>query len=130
MSPSKNLPLLLVVDDEPIIIETFKTIFKKDFQVVGASGAEQAFERIAQFPVGLVFLDVNIAGCGGLEILRRVKEQDSRMPVIMVSGVDNALIAKEAERLGAYAYLPKPFDLEEVTLLAHQAIKKKSDVKE
>jgi DNA-binding response OmpR family regulator len=123
MINGENFSAVLVVDDEPIIQETFKAIFDGHFKVLTASNADETFERIDKNSVDLVFLDINIPGANGIEILRRLKEYDEDLPVIVVTGVESEILAKELKTLGVCDYISKPFDVPELVALAYKTIK-------
>lgn len=122
MNNKKELCVVLVVDDEPIIQETFKAVFNGHFKVLTAGNADEALERVAKNPVDLVFLDIHISGRDGKEILRLLKEYDKNLPVIVVTGNESEILAKELETLGACGYISKPFDVLELIALAYKTI--------
>jgi two-component system NtrC family response regulator len=123
MINTENFSTVLVVDDEPVIQETFKAIFNGHFKVLTAGNADEAFERIDKNSVDLVFLDINIPGANGIEILRRLKEYAEDLPVIVVTGVESEILAKELKTLGVCDYISKPFDVPELVALAYKTIK-------
>jgi len=84
----------------------------------GPSGLRAAGEREHD----LVILDMSLPKMSGLEVLRQLKEQRQDLPVIMITAYGSAQTAVEALRLGAYDYITKPFDLDEVQVLARRAL--------
>ncbi|MFH1594120.1 MAG: sigma-54 dependent transcriptional regulator [Candidatus Omnitrophota bacterium] len=130
MSSEKNLPVILVVDDEPIVLETFSAILDGEFKVLRAQGGKEALEKVAKEAIDLVFLDIKMPDIDGLQVLRRIKEYDNNLSVIMATAADDAKTAVEAMRLGAYHYITKPFDVNEVTILARKAIERGKLLKE
>jgi DNA-binding NtrC family response regulator len=130
MKNQKNLPVILAVDDEPVILETFKAIFGGEFKVLTADSGKKALETINNEPVELVFLDIRMPDMDGMEILRGIKKYDENLPVIMATAIDKAKTAVEAIRLGASGYITKPFDIDEVMAAAERAIERKKLIKE
>jgi len=128
MNNTKKMPVVLVVDDEPVILETFKAILKELFKVLTASNGKQALEIITQAQVDLVLLDINIPGMNGIEILHKIKEYERNLPVILVTATANADMIVEAKRLGIDDYLTKPFDVDKVIALVHKTIKKERNI--
>ena len=118
----------MVVDDEPVILETFKTIFDGHFEVLTAANGREALKITAQAQVSLVLLDINIPDMNGIEILHKIKEQDRNLPVVLVTATANAEMMAEAKRLGIDDYIAKPFDVDRVIALVHKTIKKKRDL--
>jgi len=122
MNSPKNLPVVLVVDDEPAVLETFETILEGKFEVLTARSGKEALDKIAKESVNLVFLDILMADMDGMQVLRKLKEYDENLPVIMATATDSARKAVEAILLGACNYITKPFDVDEVIAVAQKAI--------
>jgi DNA-binding response OmpR family regulator len=103
---------ILVVDDDPAICSLIRDfLVKKDYNVVTASSGEEALEKLTKEKPVLILLDVNLPGMDGIVTLKRIREIDSNVGTIMITGVKNQETFKEAQRLGAYEYIVKPFDL-------------------
>jgi|SRR2546422_5118172 len=102
---------ILLVDDEPEIIDVLREYLADKHDVDSAADADQALVRIRAQRPDLVFLDINMPGINGVEALRLIKQIDDTIPVLMVTAnTDNALAA-EAIKRGAFSYIPKPFNL-------------------
>src|SRR5438067_6015477 len=86
-----------------------------------AGTAEQALELLASLQPDVVFADVRLPGMSGLDLLRRIRESDPGIPVIMLTAYGSIEGAVEAVKLGAFDYVKKPVDLEELKLLADRA---------
>lgn len=121
---NKNLPGVLVVDDEPGVLESFEAILDGRYRVLTADSGRQALSRIAQEAVDLVFLDIKMPDMDGMEVLRRIKEYDEGLSVIMATATDSARAAIEAMHLGACNYITKPFDVDAVIAVAQKAIER------
>jgi len=100
-----------VVDDEIEVCETLE-MFLSGFghEVKTAIDGKSALELVLSFMPHFVILDVMIPDMSGIEILKEVKEIDSSIRAIMISGMHDLRVAKEAIELGAIDYLPKPVD--------------------
>jgi DNA-binding NtrC family response regulator len=107
-------PSVLVVDDELSIRESFSLILGKDFNVLTAASGEAALKRIIDEKVDLVYLDVRMPGMNGLETLKRIKEIDRGIDVIMVTAVNDVVSATSAIKIGAKDYVVKPFDVHDI----------------
>ncbi len=107
------MPKILVVDDEVDVGELVQNFLESyGYQVVTANSAKRAFELVELEKPDLVFLDVVMPGMDGLQCLKEIRKLQPNAIVIMVSGLRDENVAKEAIRYGAYDYLTKPFDLQ------------------
>jgi len=122
MNKHKEPLVVLAIDDEPVVQETFKAVLNGHFKVLTAGNGQEALDKIARYSINLVFLDINIAGMNGIDLLRKIKEYDKNLPVIVVTGDENETLVKEAAKLGGCGYINKPFELSELIGLAHKAI--------
>jgi two-component system response regulator (stage 0 sporulation protein F) len=106
---------MLIVDDESDIREFARNFFKKrKIEVLVASGGRQALDLIAKENPDLILLDVRMEEMTGIEVLRELRPIKPSVKVIMVSGVEDDDIIKEANALGVIGYIHKPFILEEL----------------
>ncbi len=103
---------ILVVDDEPAIRSLLKKfLVKEGFDVVTASSGEEALDKLREEKPILVLLDIRLPGMDGIVTLKRIREMDEKVGVIMMTAVDEQDVFEEAKKLGAYEYVVKPFDL-------------------
>jgi len=130
MNNPKNLPVVLVVDDEPAVLETFESILEGRFEVLTARSGKEALDKIAKESINLVFLDIAMPDMNGMQVLRKIKEYDENLSVIMATVTDSARTAVEAMQSGACNYITKPFDVEEVITVAQKAIEQQRLLKE
>jgi DNA-binding NtrC family response regulator len=121
---------LLVVDDERGIRESLKWIFKDGYEVVLAKDGREALLAIDDKPPDLVLLDILLPDINGLEILKRVKEQNRSLPVVMITATKTVKNAVEAMKLGADDYVVKPFDLEELRIIVQKSLSTQELAKE
>jgi two-component system nitrogen regulation response regulator GlnG len=113
---------VLVVDDEPSILHFFRRAFSDlDVELVTASSAADGFEKAQKVQPDLIILDVDLAGESGLDLFRQIQQVDSRTPVIFITGHGTTATAIEAMQLGAYEYLLKPLELDQLLDLADRA---------
>ncbi|HET7298537.1 MAG TPA: response regulator, partial [Burkholderiales bacterium] len=117
---------ILVVDDEEIVLQSCRRALGDGERVVdtAASGAE-ALKRIEEGRYDLVLLDIMMPDIDGLQVLQRVKESHPDIEVIMVTGLSQIETAVRAMKLGAFDYLPKPFDPDELALVVDRAVERR-----
>jgi DNA-binding response OmpR family regulator len=105
---------ILICDDDKSV-SGFLGYFLKSAgysQIEIVSSGEEVLEKIAEKRYDLILLDIMLPGMNGIEILRRVKQIDSKITVVMITGFPEDEMALEAVKMGAYDYIVKPFDLE------------------
>lgn len=103
---------VLVVDDEPEAVELLvEFLSSKGYEVLTAASGEEALRRVKEDRPHLVLLDIRMPGMNGLEVLRRIREIDTEMGVIMVTAVNEEDVGRKALELGAFDYIVKPLDL-------------------
>lgn len=118
---------ILVVDDEDDFRELMlRRLKRKNYSVSGAATAHQALELLAGQVFDVALIDLKMPGMDGLELLRRMKGTLPEMEVIVLTGYGTTASAVEAMKLGAYDYLTKPVDLNELQVLLDKAAEKVS----
>ena len=106
------MPRVLVVDDEPVAVELLHAFLAdKGLEVLTASDGEEALRQVKEHRPHLILLDVRMPKLNGLEVLKRVREIDHEVGVIMVTAVNEEETGREALKLGAFDYITKPLDL-------------------
>ncbi|MGK2945219.1 MAG: sigma-54-dependent transcriptional regulator, partial [Desulfuromonadales bacterium] len=114
---------ILVVDDEHLIRWSLEQSLKKQgYEVATAASGEDALRLVQEDAPELMLLDIQLPGMNGLEVLERVKEIDSEILVIMVTTLGVLETAVKAMRLGAYDYINKPFNLDELSIIVRKAL--------
>jgi DNA-binding NtrC family response regulator len=122
---------VLVVDDEQIIIASCLRILSgDDYRVEGVSDGIEALRRIEENPVDIVILDIMMPRIDGVEVLRRIKEGHPDIDVIMITGLSEIETAVKSMKLGAFDYLPKPFDPDELKLVVQRALERRRLLRE
>ena len=115
---------ILVIEDEVAVNNNIRKILaKKGYQVDQAVTKDEALQKLEQTSYKLVLLDLKIPGVKGLELLRAVREKRPETMVIIITGYASIETAKETARLGAVAYLPKPFTPTEIRDVTESAVK-------
>jgi DNA-binding NtrC family response regulator len=113
---------ILVVDDERTLTRAIKLFLTEcGYETEVAGDAESALQVLDRLRPDVVFTDVRLPGMSGIELLRRVREYDPAIPVVVMTAYGSIEGAVEAIKLGAFNYLKKPVDLEELKLLADRA---------
>jgi len=114
---------ILVVDDEHLIRWSLEQSLKKQgYDVVTAGNGEDALKLVQEETPELMLLDIQLPGIDGLEVLAKVKEIDSEIIVVMVTALGVLETAVKAMRLGAYDYINKPFNLDELSIIVKKAL--------
>jgi two-component system nitrogen regulation response regulator NtrX len=114
---------VLVVDDEESIRQTLKMIFDYEgYECLLAQNGAAALKIVEKEAPDLVFLDIKMAQMDGLEVLKRLKEQDPALPVVIVSGHGTVKTAVEATKLGAFDFIEKPPESDRILLVARNAL--------
>ena len=117
-------PTILVVDDEQGARESLEVILEDDYQVLTAESGQEALETLKKTPVDVILLDVHMPEMDGLETLRKIKEQDEEIDVIMISALNLARKAVDSIKSGAYDYITKPFEPEDILSSVSRVISK------
>jgi two-component system, response regulator, stage 0 sporulation protein F len=104
---------ILVVDDEAPVREVLTEYFSTEgYAVESAGSGADALSAVRGGRVDLVLLDVRMPGLDGVQVLRKIRELGSGVPVIMVTANEDVALAKETLKLGAFDYVAKPFDFD------------------
>jgi DNA-binding NtrC family response regulator len=118
---------LLIVDDESDFLGTLlKRMKRRQVDVQGVGSGEAALQWIKTNDVDVVILDVRMPGMDGIETLRAIKKRHPLIEVIMLTGHASMEVAIEGMGMGAFDYLMKPMDMDELLYKAEDAFKKKT----
>lgn len=110
---------VLVVDDDPSILDTVTAILAAEgFDVVSASGGEQALGLLRSFHPTLVLLDMRMPIMDGWAVARAMRESGSRVPIVVMTAAESA--KKWADEIGAAGHLAKPFLLDDLIDCVHR----------
>jgi DNA-binding NtrC family response regulator len=109
---------ILVVDDELIMRESLSGWLQRDgYDVETAASGEEALDKIKEVRFDILLVDIKMEGISGLEVLKRVKDDDPDVAIVMITAFGSISTAIEAIKNGAYDYLLKPFDPHELGVL-------------
>src|SRR5262249_12435611 len=122
---------LLLIDDEADVQYSFQRIFDSpEIELKTASSGEEGLKIIPAFKPDLVIMDGRWGGIAGMETLRRIRQMDSKLLVILMTAYGTTQTAIEAMKLGAYDYLLKPFDVPKLKDIVLNALKAARDMKQ
>jgi len=107
---TKKLTMLLVEDEDALRTLVRHELESDGFVIDEAESGERAIEILGEKKFDLVILDIRMPGIDGLEVLRRIREDDATTKIIMLTGVGELKIARDSLTLGANDFLMKPYD--------------------
>jgi two-component system response regulator PilR (NtrC family) len=115
---------ILIVEDEPGIELALRGLLRRDGYVVSAVGSgREAFEQIERKQFDLILTDLSLGdGVTGMDVLQRSKQANPETAVIMITAYGSEHVAEQAVRAGADAYVPKPFDNDEIREAVRRAL--------
>jgi DNA-binding NtrC family response regulator len=117
---------ILIVDDEEIVVRScLRILGGGDYDVESARNGREALGKIDENDYDVVILDIMMPEIDGMEVLQRVKEAHPDVDVIMVTGHSQIETAVRSMKLGAFDYLPKPFDPDELELVVQRALERR-----
>lgn len=117
---------IMVVDDEPSVLESFKMILKiKDYEVSTFPEGQSGVDSIEKGKYDIAFVDLKLPGIDGIEVLKRIKQKDADIEVIIVTAYASESSHANAITLGALEYLRKPFLMEEIYELVERALRRR-----
>ena len=119
-------PNILIVDDEEGARESLELICEDYYDTEMAEDGLLALELIRKRPFDVVLLDVRMSGLDGIETLKRIRAYDQSIGVVMVSAADFAREATSSMKYGAFDYVTKPYEPEQILLAVEGALKKRS----
>ncbi len=115
---------LLVIDDEPGICKTIQTVLSSDeLRVLSASTVDDGIRLLREESPYVILLDIRLGKFSGLELFQQIHEIDPRTLVIFITGHGTADTAIEAMKIGAFDYLVKPLDLDQLQQVVEQALR-------
>jgi CheY-like chemotaxis protein len=117
-------PAVLIVEDEPVVLKVAGlALASRDIWFVEATNAADAAQKIRGTPFKVVLTDLKLPGESGLDLLRWIRQLDEPPEVVMITGyatTENALLSFE---LGAFDFVPKPFDVDELASVTERALR-------
>ena len=114
---------ILIIDDEKLIRWALEQhLLKQGYQVATAESAEKGLVLFTEDAPDLLLLDNCLPDMTGIQLLEKLHVREQRFKVIMITAYDMAETSVNAMNLGAYEYISKPFNLEELTALIHKTL--------
>jgi two-component system response regulator AtoC len=112
---------VLAVDDELGVRESIRILLSTDYEVATVASGDAALEAIQRERPHLILLDIIMPGMDGMELLERIRATDPGLPVVILTATKTVRTAVAAMKLGAFDYLQKPFDVDELRLIVERA---------
>ncbi len=116
------MPTLLIVDDDAKIRGMLYDLLSDRYECNTASMADEAFQYLEVERYDAIITDIAMPGLTGIELLKRVQLRDEDTPVILISGKGSEQDSKSLLALGAFAYVTKPFNLDEIERVVERAV--------
>jgi len=116
------MPTILIVDDDDAIRAILYDLLSEKYECDTARMAEEALQYLKVESYDAILTDISMPGLNGVELLKRVQEKDSPTPVIVISGKGSEQDSQSFMDLGAFAYVNKPFSLDEIEDVVERAV--------
>ncbi|KPK65565.1 hypothetical protein AMJ82_12420 [candidate division TA06 bacterium SM23_40] len=127
----ENGQKILIIDDEEVVLDSCTEILQgSDYEITTATDGGRGLKLVQEFRPDLVFVDLKMPGISGFEVLEKIREHDSTVVTIVITGYATVSSAVEAMKKGAYDFLPKPFTPDEFRLITRRGLEKRTLVLE
>ena len=114
---------ILIIDDEEVVLDSCTQILRGSaYETTTASNGEIGLRSVSEFQPDLVFVDLKMPGLGGQDVIKAIRETDSTIVIIVITGFATVSSAIEAMKSGAYDFLPKPFTPEEFRMITQRGL--------
>lgn len=130
MAEPEVRPNILIIDDDNSLLESYTVLLEDEFEVHTAETGTAGLSLLKQEDIHIVLLDIRLPDIDGIEVLRHIKALDENVDVIMITAVKNVRVAVEAIKLGAYDYIVKPFEVDEMLSLLRRALERQHLLRE
>jgi len=117
---------ILIIDDELSPRESIRMVLSGEHNCLLAEDGENGLELLEQNPIDLIILDIKMPGIDGIETLRRIRAVNPNVVVVLLTAYGTLGTAQNGIRLGAFDYLTKPFDIQELREVVRRGLEKKS----
>ncbi len=121
----EQVRILFVDEEEPVRNLLQRVLKEAGYDVVTATNGQEALDKVSQLNVGVVLLDIKMPGMSGMEVLQQITTNWPETCVVMATAAGDAQTAVEAMKAGAYDYITKPFNRDDVVLKVQKAIEKR-----
>ena len=115
-------PYIMIIDDESSICDSLKLALKNDYNVVAFNSSQPALDLLVKQNFSVVLLDLKIGRENGINVLKKIKEIDPSIVIIMITAYGSIGTSVEAMKNGAFNYLTKPLDIDELMIYIKQAV--------
>jgi DNA-binding NtrC family response regulator len=116
------IPTILIVDDDAAVRGLLYDLLSEKYECNTASMAEEALQYLEVEKYDAILTDLAMPGLTGVELLTRVQQTDQETPVILISGQGTEQDLEDLIELGAFAYVTKPFNLDEIEKVVERAV--------
>jgi DNA-binding NtrC family response regulator len=113
---------ILIVDDDKLLQNSLNTILSEKYDTLIAGSGEEALRLLPSHDIDLVLLDIRLPGINGIETLGRIREISKAVAVIMMTAYEDVKSVIRSMKMGAFDYLVKPLDIEELDLIIEKAL--------
>ncbi|MCK4376535.1 MAG: sigma-54-dependent Fis family transcriptional regulator, partial [Candidatus Brocadiae bacterium] len=120
-----NKPRVLIVDDKASMLEMLSKLLEEDCEIETARTGQEAVEALRRRPADVVLTDIRMPDMDGMEVLQTVKREAPQTEVILMTAYATVSQAVEAVKAGAYHYLTKPFEPDELIITLEKALERK-----
>jgi len=117
-----SIPTILIVDDDAAVRGMLYDLLSEKYECNTASMAEEALQYLEVEKYDAILTDLAMPGLTGVELLKRVQQTDQETPVILISGRGTEQDPEDLIELGAFAYVTKPFNLDEIEEVVGRAV--------
>ena len=122
MLKTVTMPTILIVDDDAAVRGMLYDLLSEKYECNTASMAEEALQYLEVEKYDAILTDLAMPGLTGVELLKRVQQTDTETPVILISGRGTEQDPEDLIELGAFAYVTKPFNLDEIEEVVERAV--------
>jgi DNA-binding NtrC family response regulator len=126
----KSRRRVLVVDDEPGVRESLRMVLKDTYEAMAVASGTEALDTLARSSADVVLLDVVMPGLDGMQVLEDLRTRYPNLPVVMLTATKTVKTAVGAMKLGAFDYVTKPFDVDELRCILDKATEQAALVRE
>jgi signal transduction histidine kinase len=116
--------VVVIDDDEIMLLSCSEILTRAGFEVETFVSGEEGIRRIQEAPAALLFVDLKMPRIDGMEVIRRVRQIDPSMVIVVITGYATIATAVEAMKAGAYDFLPKPFTIDEFSVILNRGFER------
>jgi len=121
---NNHLPQILAVDDDPAVLKSLRTVFDEEYHFHFARNAVEGLALLDKQDIRLAILDLGLPDMNGIQLLKKIKETNPAIEIIVLTADNSLHSGIEAMKSGAYDYVVKPFDVDQIALVVKNALEK------